>query len=338
MTNARGDTRDLDTRINHLNGKKVTIKFGTNAKDAARALGISVKNYQNIGGALGQVPRSDTGADPAVTYSHGHGSKSGGPSVNRNITVDTEGLPSNTRRLTRDIDPANTRTAKAAGEGLQAKGLSSLQKAVADMQATQPGYSDAAPGKNINVPRGWAGIYRAMRAKGARSFTTYPGHHPSMARARDVTPHSWAIANAARRLSSVWYVIYRMRIASKSPGRGNTWRQYHPTNRRGDWRHVRHVHVARYGDGTHGARRGTAIVGEHGPELLQMRGGERVTPLTRYAMPSQARVGGGGNIYVEVTLPGGFVGSPYDLRRVLVGMAARNELQVVLRKAGVKVA
>jgi hypothetical protein len=336
MDAARRDTRDLDNRINHLNGKKVKISFATNARDAARALGISVANYKNIGGALGQVSRSDTGADPAVTLSHGHGSKSGGPTVNRNIEVGTEGLPSNNRRFASDADPANTRTARKAGEGLQAKGLSSLQKAVAEMQATQPGYSDAAPGKNINVARGWAGIYRAMRAKGARSFTTYPGHHPSSARARDVTPHSWAIANAARRLSSVWYVIYRMKIASKSPGRGNTWRTYHPTNFRGDWRHVRHVHVARYGDGTHGARRGTAIVGEHGPELLQMRGGERVTPLTRYAMPSQARVGGAGNLTVVINAPN-YVGSTDDLRRTLVTMAGRNELNVVLRKAGVRV-
>jgi hypothetical protein len=339
MKSARTDTKDLDTRINHLNGKKVTIKFGTNAKDAARALGISVKNYENIGGARSSVSRSDTGADPAVTLSHGRGSKSGGPTVSRNITVDTEGLPSNTRRLTRDIDPANTRTAKTAGEGLQSKGLGQLNKDVAAKKARDAATIQDFPGgrpDQAKVPRGWGPIYRAMRAKGARSFTTYPGHHPSSARARDVTPHSWAIANAARRLSSVWYVIYRMRIASKSPGRGNTWRQYHPTNRRGDWRHVRHVHVARYGDGTHGARRGTAIVGEHGPELLQMRGGERVTPLTRYAMPSQARVGGGGGLTIVINAPH-WVGSTDDLRRTLVTMAGRNELNVVLRKAGVRV-
>jgi hypothetical protein len=84
----------------------------------------------------------------------------------------------------------------------------------------------------------------AMRRHGARNFNTYPGHHPSMARARDVTPHNWAAANAARRLRSVWYVIYRMRIASKTYD--NSWRQYHPISRTGDWTHNNHIHVARY--------------------------------------------------------------------------------------------
>lgn len=106
------------------------------------------------------------------------------------------------------------------------------------------------PGGKVGTRKvggGWGPIYAAMRAKGARTFNTYPGHHPSAARARDVYPHSWAAANAARALSSVWYVIYRMKIASKN--RGNVWRQYNPTNRRGDWRHERHIHVARYDTG-----------------------------------------------------------------------------------------
>jgi hypothetical protein len=333
MTNARSDTRDLDTRINHLNGKKVKISFATNARDAARALGISVANYKNIGGALGQVSRSDTGADPAVTLSHGHGSKSGGPTVNRNIEVGTEGLPSNNRRFASDADPANTRTARKAGEGLQAKGLSSLQKAVAEMQATQPGYSDAAPGKNINVARGWAAIYRAMRAKGARSFTTYPGHHPSSARARDVTPHSWAIANAARRLSSVWYVIYRMKIASKSPGRGNTWRTYHPTNFRGDWRHVRHVHVARYDGGGMVPHGGVAVNHSGRPERVL---DPRTTVNFERLVSVMNRRGSVGATTIVINAPN-YVGSTDDLRRTLVTMAGRNELNVVLRKAGVRV-
>ena len=120
-----------------------------------------------------------------------------------------------------------------------------------------------------------------MRAHGARAFNTYPGHHPSMGMARDVYPHNWAAANAARALSSVWYVIYRMKIASKN--HGNLWRDYKPTNFRGDWRHEKHIHVARrYSTGTDSALRGFNWTSEKGAELVvnpQLRkysGGEKV--------------------------------------------------------------
>lgn len=116
--------------------------------------------------------------------------------------------------------------------------------------AAERAAASGSPGGKVGTRKvggGWGPIYAAMRAKGARAFNTYPGHHPSAARARDVYPHSWAAANAARALSSVWYVIYRMKIASKN--HGNVWRPYHPTNRRGDWRHERHIHVARYDQG-----------------------------------------------------------------------------------------
>jgi hypothetical protein len=128
--------------------------------------------------------------------------------------------------------------------------------------------------------RGRSAIMAAMRRHGARSNTTNPGHHPTMERARDVTPHNWAAANAARALSGVWYVIYQMRIASKN--HGNTWRQFVTSSRRGDWQHRRHIHVARYADGTRSAARGFGWTAEKGAELVvnpQLRrysGGERV--------------------------------------------------------------
>ena len=83
---------------------------------------------------------------------------------------------------------------------------------------------------------GWASIYKILRAAGARSFTTYAGHDQGASRSRDIWPPSQAIAEAARRLSSIWYVIYNRRIASITYGR--RWRAYNGSNP-----HTDHVHV-----------------------------------------------------------------------------------------------
>lgn len=83
---------------------------------------------------------------------------------------------------------------------------------------------------------GWASIYKILRAAGARSFTTYAGHDQGASRSRDIWPPSQRIAEAARRLSSIWYVIYNRRIASVTYGR--RWRAYNGSNP-----HTDHVHV-----------------------------------------------------------------------------------------------
>jgi hypothetical protein len=170
----------------------------------------------------------------------------------------------------------------------------------------------------------------AMRKHGARNFTTYAGHHPSAARARDVTPHNWGAANAARRLSSVWYVIYKMKIASKNHGNG--WRGYTPIRRTGDFRHERHIHVARYGDGTAAARGGLAVVGERGPELVRMKGGESVTPMSQL---NYARVGGGASIGTTVieyhVHAPNYVGDKNGLMQALVTLNRQGRLQVIKR-------
>ena len=120
--------------------------------------------------------------------------------------------------------------------------------------------------------------------------STYPGHHPSQSRARDFSPvgrgrgdalagHAWAHAKNY----GVWYVIWNRRIASRTrPGAG--WRPYtrYGKNASPSQAHTNHVHVAWYGDGTKNARRGLAVVGENGPELLNMRGGEQVRPVSDY--------------------------------------------------------
>jgi hypothetical protein len=85
-----------------------------------------------------------------------------------------------------------------------------------------------------------------------------------------------------------------------------------------------------YGEGTNSARPGLAVVGENGPELLNMRGGEQVTPLQR---PSYARVGGGaGTVVVHNTynFPN-YIGSRDELRQALVDMNRRGQLEVIKR-------
>lgn len=324
---ALAGTKDLDTRINHLNGKKVHIGFSTNAREAARALGISVKNYENIGGGIGSVSRSQVGT--------GHGPAEGGPTVSRDIETQVDKLPRNNRRFTGDAPGAITKIATASGEGLQGAGLKQLNKDVAAKKArdaaTITDFPGQRPDQRQSVGRGWGPIMRAMRRHGANRFTTYRGHHPSMARARDVTPHNWRMANAAKALSSVWYVIYRMRIASKN--RGNNWRPYTPIRRTGDFRHVRHIHVARYDGG--------GMVPPGGMALNTSGRAERMLAprdsinFERLVSAMDRRGGRGvGNTTIVINAPN-YVGSTADLRRTLVQMAGRNELDVVLRRAGV---
>lgn len=85
---------------------------------------------------------------------------------------------------------------------------------------------------------GWASIYRILRAVGARSFTTYAGHDQGASRSRDIWPASAGdrVAETARRISSIWYVIWKRRIASITTGR--RWIGYHGSNP-----HTDHVHV-----------------------------------------------------------------------------------------------
>ena len=181
-------------------------------------------------------------------------------------------------------------------------------------------------GGTVAAGPGWGPIMAAMRKHGARNFTTYPGHHPSMGMARDVTPHNWAAANAAKALSSVWYVIYRMRIASKN--HGNNWDPYRPTNFRGDWRHVAHIHVARRRDKGGMLRSGELAVNSGGAD-------ERIlSPVQTRAFERMVRVaerGGVGNrTEIHISFPN-YVGDKADLRRALVDMNRLGQLAVLGR-------
>jgi tape measure domain-containing protein len=163
------------------------------------------------------------------------------------------GLHSLAEKLLNPIKDAIGKAMPNSGVGQTVGGIGKkainlvLDKIKTDDLAAMAATSGAPGGSIGTVSRGMAATIGALRAAGAQSFTTYPGHHPSMAKARDVTPHNWSLANIARASSSVWYVIYRMMIASKN--HGNSWRTYHPDNHRGDWRHERHIHVGFYDQG-----------------------------------------------------------------------------------------
>jgi hypothetical protein len=106
------------------------------------------------------------------------------------------------------------------------------------------------------VGRGQAALIAYGRRLGM-SASTYPGHHPSQAKARDFMPvsggrgnkmagHAWAHAKQY----GIWYVIWNRRIASRTrPGAG--WRPYtrYGKNASPSQAHTNHVHVAWYDKG-----------------------------------------------------------------------------------------
>lgn len=274
MPAALRDTKKLDDRINGLNDKTVTttIKWRTNVDGYKTSFvgeyfgkrGGPSQHAHALAASVGPVV-----AQPHDDHDHGPGSDGGGPSVSRRVRAGVVGgFPR--------VGEAHGQISRYTARELTEYAGDALKKYI-DTSA-----NSGAPGGSVKtVPgRGWAAIQAAMRRHGSTTFNTYPGHHPSMERARDVYPHNWAAANAARALAGVWYVIYRMKIASKN--HGNVWRQYRPTNFRGDWRHERHIHVARYESGTERARRGFGWTGEKqaelvlSPQLRHYSGNERV--------------------------------------------------------------
>jgi hypothetical protein len=242
-----------------------------------------------------------------------------GGEVNRNITTTVDG-----RRSFPNFNGLGNSLASTIGEQLGA----GIQKELKRRKAAADAARDAA-GPSVDAGPGWGPIYAAMRKHGARNFNTYPGHHPSMAMARDVTPHNWAMANAAKALSSVWYVIYKMKIASKN--HGNSWQPYHPISNRGDWRHWYHIHVARRRDQGGMLRPGQLAYNDRG-------GNERVLTATqnsayeRLVRVAERSNGAGQTVNINVSFPN-YVGDKADLKRALVDLNRGGHLDVIKRVA-----
>lgn len=164
--------------------------------------------------------------------------------------------------------------------------------------------SGGLPGGGKATGHGMGAVFRYAGGLGM-GHSTYPGHgEKGMNKAWDFTPisggrgnklagHAWANAKQY----GIWYIIWNRRIASRTrPGAG--WRAYtrYGNTRNPNQAHTNHVHISWYGRGTKNARRGLAVVGEDGPELMDMKGGEQLTPARtpEYRFANWGSSGGGG--------------------------------------------
>jgi tape measure domain-containing protein len=337
----------LDRRINGLNDKKITIKFG------AGSYSIGGVKYRVNLTSPSSVGRSATGG---MIRGPGNGTSD---SIlrwlsNGEFVVNAKATAQN-RQLLEAIN-APGKTPHPPASGMRAGGVVSLNNVgpggamYAPAQAAK--YRDAiaqAIGKDVGARAakkisawqnsmmmggpagsaiasgGWASIYRILRAAGARRFTTYAGHDQGASRSRDITPPSARIAETARRLSSIWYVIYNRRIASVTYGR--RWRPYTRSNP-----HTDHVHVTL----RPGVRADKGGLLASGGLAANMSGqSERIlSPAQTKTFDRMVRVmdrSGGVSTTIIVNAPGGFIGSQDQFKRMLVDMNRRGELQVIKR-------
>jgi phage-related protein len=139
--------------------------------------------------------------------------------------------------------------ANKAIDGVLSKIGISDDKAMADQAGAAPG------GSNYKGPvgRGMSGVIALGRRLGFGAGGTYPGHHPSMARARDFMNTNVAKGNnfasalwGARKKLGLWYIIWNRRIISQTrPGAG--WTRYFDGGSSNPNRaHTNHLHVAVY--------------------------------------------------------------------------------------------
>jgi len=211
--------------------------------------------------------------------------------------------------------------ASAYGKSVGQSYGKSVQKAAAAAMASSGGL----PSGGKATGHGMGAVFKYAAGLGM-GHSTYPGHgEKGMNKAWDFMPvsggrgnrlagHAWANAKQY----GIWYVIWNRRIASRTrPGAG--WRPYTRYGSHGtaSQMHTNHVHISWYGQGTNNARRGLAVVGENGPELLNMRGGEQVRPVTDWRHGTSSSGGyssvmGGGTteihhhyIDVKVVMPNG---------------------------------
>lgn len=132
---------------------------------------------------------------------------------------------------------------------------------------------------------------------GASSVGTYPGHQPSMNKAWDFMATGATGQRIADHLAAnrdkynIQYLIWNRRMLrdySKGNIKAGQWAPYFDGQSSNPNRaHTNHVHASFYARGTNSAKRGPAVVGENGPELVYMNGGERVVNnnLTRRELP-----------------------------------------------------
>jgi hypothetical protein len=264
------------------------------------------------------------------------------------VNINPHAFPSEAMNVPKGADQFATALGKAGGKMFGAAGnkmFKAADRKIDKALAAQAG-SGGLPSGGKATGRGMGAVFRYARGLGM-GHGTYPGHgEKGMNKAWDFSPvsggrgnrlagHAWANAKQY----GIWYVIWNRRIASRTrPGAG--WRPYTRYGSHGSpsQMHTNHVHISWYKKGTDSARRGLAVVGEHGPELVNMKGGEQVRPATHapdyqfapWGGPGGGSSGGGDVYYIEVNAPN-YVGSQDDLKRTLVTMFRRGDLKAVSR-------
>ncbi|WP_055563599.1 hypothetical protein [Streptomyces atriruber] len=144
-----------------------------------------------------------------------------------------------------------------------------------------------ATGKSLNAARGWGSHWSALEALWTReSGWRWNADNPSSDAygIPQALPGSkmksagadWKTNPATQIKWGLGYIKSRY----GNPSKANSFQQSH------NW----------YGLGTPGASRGPAVVGEHEPEVINLRGGERIDPLSDL-------IGRGGGTTVEVNMP-----------------------------------
>jgi hypothetical protein len=238
MKTAQDDTKRLDKLIDTISDRHVKIKFSAQSFAVG---GVKYKVNTTSPSAVGRGgSKADmAGVDAIIPPSHG----GGGPHISESVAR----IPKNAMGQADEVDRW---TKIFAGEG--GKLLAEAVKCKVNA-ANVGGF----PGGPAAFGKGQAAAIRAGRRLGATSVGTYPGHHPSMAKARDfmvpntrvnarIAGHMWA----NRKAYGIWYVIANKRIASRTRESAG-WRPYTRYGSSGSpsQMHTNHTHVAWYDQG-----------------------------------------------------------------------------------------
>lgn len=226
----------LDKRIDTISNRHVKIKFSTQSFSIG---GVKYKVNTTSPSAVGRSgSRAEVAGHPStqlIPPPHG-----GGPG-NPYVDVGVAKMPKNTLTQPGIINRWSKQYADEGGK-LLAKAVA---KKIEESFVGVGGNGGLGP-----QGKGMAAAIRAGRRLGANSIGTYPGHHPSMAKARDFMISSRGEGNniAAHMRSNarqygIWYVIWNRRIASRTYP-GMPWRAYTRSNP-----HTDHVHVSWYDKG-----------------------------------------------------------------------------------------
>lgn len=315
MASAREGVQGLDKDINNLNDRTVSATIKYKVADINRLFGARGGSRADLAHA-----HHDIGQDPMG------GVRGGGAPQEVSATAKFSQNPSPGAAF------ASLTSRRNADQAEFARRIDERVEAAAKKRA-----AGSAPYGNGGIGAqgsGMAGAIAAGRRLGISSIGTYPGHHPSMARARDFMTNSKAQGDrlaahlwANRQKYNIWYLIWWRRIISMTrPGAG--WRPYFDGNSSNPNRaHTNHVHMVTYDRG------GIMRPGQVG--INRGASPERVlSPVQTRSFDNLVRVissqGGATQVHYHITAPN-YVGSRDELVRTLTELDRRGRLAVLKR-------